>query len=387
MKICIINQLFSPYTKGGSEIIVESITNELKNLGHDIFVITCGKEQKTTTEKIINNIKIYRIGFEKYFAFQNIDNQNFIKRFLWRMNQLNNKYSFHSVYSILKKEKPDLVLSHNILGLGYSILKAIKILELNHIHTIHDVQLIEPSGILFPNSNLDSFKNKIYSVFTKNIFKNVKKIVSPSEILLKLHQKRGFFPFAETRVIKNPIKFKNLEIKNKDIKELRCLYLGQLESHKGIDILIQTFKKLVSNQFNLTIAGRGSLEKKIKNICLLVNNIDFYGSYNAEQEEELFKNHDVLIMPTLCFENSPMVIYEAMQNAIPVVVSKIGGIPELITEEENGFLFKTGDAEELINKLNYIYENKNLIPNMRNKCLEVAKNFDIKKYIDRIMNF
>lgn len=196
MKICIINQLFYPDSRGGAESVVELITRELKKLGHDVFVISCGREYKNTTQEEIEKIKIYRIGFEKYFPFQDISNQGFIKRLFWRINQLHNKYSFRAIYSILEKEKPDLILTHNILGLGYNILNAINILNINHIHTIHDVQLIEPSGILYPNSNIDSIKNKIYTLFTKNLFRNIKKIISPSEILLKIHLKKGFFGVA-----------------------------------------------------------------------------------------------------------------------------------------------------------------------------------------------
>ncbi len=135
------------------------------------------------------------------------------------------------------------------------------------------------------------------------------------------------------------------------------------------------------------MAGRGSLEEKIKNTSLVVNNISYLGSYTKKQENELFKNHDILIVPSLCFENSPMVIYEAMQNATPIIASKIGGIPELVIEGENGLLFKAGDIENLVDRLNYIYENKNLIASMREKCIEMVREFDIKNYINKILNF
>ncbi|HNV96761.1 MAG TPA: glycosyltransferase [bacterium] len=386
MKICIINHLFYPDRRGGAESVVELITNQLQKLNHEIFVITCGGEFKTTTEEKLDNIKIYRIGFEKYFSFQDINNQSFIKRLLWRINQFHNKYSFNAVYSILEKEKPDLVLSHGILGLGYNILRAINILDLKHIHTIHDIQLIEPSGVLLPNAKIDSIKNKIYTIFTKNLFRGVKKIVSPSEILLKLHLKRGFFPIADTKIIYNPL-IMTEKIKTNKSNELRCLYLGMLEEQKGINMLIRVFKKLDQNKFTLKIAGRGSLSEKIKNISQIISNVSFEGEFDWDIEKKLFEDTDLLIVPSLCFENSPMVIYEAMKSGIPVIASRIGGIPEIIINEENGYLFNTGDEKDLKQKLEYLYENKNVIENMKEKCIEKAKEFEISSYIKSLLDF
>ncbi|MDD4290318.1 MAG: glycosyltransferase [Patescibacteria group bacterium] len=386
MKICIINHLFYPDRRGGTESVVELLAKELKKLNHKIFVISCGEKFKITTEEELNNIKIYRIGFEKYFSFQNINSQSFIKRLLWRINQFHNKYSFNAVYSILEKEKPDLVLSHGILGLGYNILNAINVLNLNHIHTIHDIQLIEASGVLLPNTKIDSLKNKIYTIFTKNLFKGVKKIVSPSEILLKLHLKRGFFPIADTKIIYNPlIMSEKIEISKSD--ELRCLYLGMLEEQKGVNMLMRVFKKLDQNKFSLKIAGRGSLSEKIKNIAQTMSNVSFEGEFDWDIEKKLFENTDLLIVPSLCFENSPMVIYEAMKSGIPVIASRIGGIPEIIINEKNGYLFNTGDENDLRKKLEYISQNKNLIEYMKNSCIEKAKEFEISKYIKNLLEF
>jgi len=307
-------------------------------------------------------------------------------RFLWRINQLHNEYSLNTVYSILEKEKPDLVLTHNILGLGYNILKAIELLKLNHIHTIHDVQLIEPSGILLPNSKIDSFKNKIYRIFTKNLFKNIKKIVSPSEILLNIHLKRKFFPLANTKIINNPIVMgKPIEITKSN--ELRCLYLGILEEHKGINLLIKAFKKLDLKKFSLKIAGRGSLSEKTKNISQTMSNVSFEGEFDKNTQEKLFKNTDLLIVPSICFENSPMVIYEAMKNGIPTLASRIGGIPEIIINEENGYLFQSGNLNDLCNKLEYIYINKNSLENMKQVCIDKAKEFQISNYINKLLEF
>ena len=67
--------------------------------------------------------------------------------------------------------------------------------------------------------------------------------------------------------------------------------------------------------------------------------------------EEVFRETDVLILPSIWPENQPVTITEAMASRTPVIASAIGGIPELVTNEYNGYLFSPGCAEELAEKM------------------------------------
>ncbi len=388
MKICLINNLFTPDKKGGVETIVEIIANELKKQGHDIFVVCAGNQKNKTIEDEINKIKVYRVGWDKYFAFQDIDHQNFLLRFLYRIHQLNNKYSAKIIKGILNKEKPELVLSHNTLGLGYNIIKEVNKTNIKHINTIHDVQLIIPSGKLMVNQIINRTE-KIYAFFTKIIFKNCSYIISPSQALLDFYIKRGFFPNAKTKIIPNPlIPIKEtLTKKQKPSEKLKLLYIGQLERHKGVMNLIKTFRLLNQEKFSLTVAGRGSLSEQIKNIENILSNFKFFGEYNNQERTELLKQHDLIIVPSLCFENAPMVILEAWQSGIPVLASNFGGISELIEENKNGWLFNPEGLENLKNKLEEIYKTKNNIPQMSEYCLNNVSKFDVKNYIGHLTNF
>ena len=65
------------------------------------------------------------------------------------------------------------------------------------------------------------------------------------------------------------------------------------------------------------------------------------------------------MVPSIWYENSPIVIQEALSAGIPVIASRIGGIPEKIKEGGNGFLFEPGDVEQLVNHLKYFLDNSN----------------------------
>ena len=292
-----------------------------------------------------------------------------------------------------------MILSHNVLGLGYNIIKEINLsltffkkgvgdkTSIKHINTIHDVQLIIPSGKLIVNQVIN-LAEKIYAFFTKNIYKNCKYIISPSQALLNFYTKREFFPNTQTKIISNPILLskKNKAPLKKDSAKLKILYLGQLEKHKGLINLIKAFRTLDQDNFSLTIAGRGSLDEYLKNTECVLSNLKFFGEYNQPERIQLLQKHDLIVVPSLCFENAPMVILEAWEEGIPVLASNFGGISELIEEQKTGWLFNPENVGILKEKLKKIQKNRAELDQMSKYCLAKVKEFDVKNYINKILN-
>lgn len=139
--------------------------------------------------------------------------------------------------------------------------------------------------------------------------------------------------------------------------EHEFLYVGQLEPHKGVEFLVETFLKF-SDERNfkagLTIVGSGSRLEEIKKIVGDNKKIKILGRKNPGEIEELMLNADCLIVPSLCYENSPTVIYEAIAAQLPVIASRIGGITELMAAA-GGLLIEPGNQEELLKQLKLIF--------------------------------
>ncbi len=70
-----------------------------------------------------------------------------------------------------------------------------------------------------------------------------------------------------------------------------------------------------------------------------------------QQIGRVLRNTDVLIVPSLWYENSPLVVLEALQHLVPVIASRIAGVADLIRDGENGLLFRMGDAGDLALKM------------------------------------
>ena len=325
----ILSGLYPPYARGGAETVASSLANELREFGHTVSVMTTAK--KSTIEKV-GNIQIYTLRPRNIFWYGEIGRFSFFTRVIWHCFDIFNFWQCREVRKILKKEKPDIVWSHNLKGLGFLIPRMLKKEKFRHIHTLHDIQLIEASGV----SVALNLKSSFYSRLTKKLFGSPDIVTSPSQWLLSFYQNFNFFsrsagyilphvfgekPFGEMRVNKNN----------------KLLYLGQLEATKGVPFL---FEIAHEQNLSLIIVGNGSLQPYVQN-----SDFDYRGRLEGEELEQVWGEADFLVVPSLIVENSPTVILEAFSHGVPVIASKIGGIPELIQDGENGFLFEPGNRQ------------------------------------------
>ncbi len=375
MKICLINNLYEPYSKGGAEKIVEIMANGLLKLGHQVVIITTKpisiKNFNLEIKKISPKFKIYYIPALYY----NLNKLPKSLRFFWHIADTFDIGSYFKIKGILKKEKPNLVITHNLKGIGYLIPLAIRNLKIKHIHILHDVQLALPSGLMIygKEKELDDVFVKSYGLICRLLFGSPYLVISPSKWLSNFYQKKGFFKKSLVKVIPNPItsnKIENSETKSKQTNEtFKFLYVGQIEKSKGIFFLLDTLAKLSGIDCKLSIIGDGSLleeleikaesnfykNKKDKGLKSKQCSIEILGKKSHKEVEEKMLKSDCLIVPSLNYENSPTVIYEALLKGLPVIASNLGGISELV---EDKFLFRPKDKDDLISKIKYIVKNK-----------------------------
>lgn len=128
------------------------------------------------------------------------------------------------------------------------------------------------------------------------------------------------------------------------------LFVGQLEKHKGIIFLIETFKQIEKENIKLKIIGSGTLEKEILEMIKEDKRFEFLGRKESNDLAIELQKNDCLIVPSLCYENSPTIIYEAKSFDLPILASNLGGIPELINKSQEK-LFKPGNKADLIDKI------------------------------------
>ncbi|MFH1522271.1 MAG: glycosyltransferase [Patescibacteria group bacterium] len=395
MKICLINNLYKPYDRGGAVRILDMIAHGLKQAHHDVFIISSRPftNAKKKQEKE-NDIKTYYFRTFNITSYYNLGYIPIIFRIFWHLLDMFDIGSYLKIKKILKKEKPEIVNTHNLKGVGFLIPKLIKKLNIKHVHTLHDIQLLHPSGLMLcgKEKRLNNILSKIYSYFCRYLFSSPDIIISPSKWLANLHLDKGFFKNSKLFILPNPIEENNLhkKLQIKRSKKFRFLYVGQIEEHKGILFLIKTLKLLSddsnNDNFELVIVGVGSKIKKARKLARNDINIIFKKWENKDDGIKEMLKSDCLIVPSLCYENSPTVIYEAASVGLPVIASRIGGIAELI-HEFGGFLFKPGNESDLMYQMGWVMENSKDLEKIREMEIKKIKKFSIENYLEKILFF
>ena len=187
------------------------------------------------------------------------------------------------------------------------------------------------------------------------------------------------------------------DFKRKESNRVRFGFIGIILPAKGLDVLINAFNNIKGDQVDLRIYGRlfpyQGFEYYPRYVKRLVKNanIQFMGRFDHNNVAKIFSEIDILVVPSIWYENSPFVIQEAILAGIPVIASDIGGIPELVKNGENGLLFKPNDADNLYEKISLILDNPALIENLRQnikllKSIEVNAREIENIYMDLMAN-
>lgn len=358
MRICFIANLYPPLARGGAGRVVSEEVHALKCEGHEVSVITAEDvrddgsiEPRMTVE---DGVRVYRFFPMNLYFYGELSKHGMLSRMAWSLWDLVNPHAASVVRKILEDEHPDVVHTHNLKGIGFSVPRVIRALGIRHIHTLHDVQLAVPSGQLMLGDE-ERIRSRAYRFYTKVMrwrMGSPDVVISPSSYLMKFHTARDFFPSSEKVLLPNPAPVVEPPSHSKS-KEMRFLFLGQLEPHKGIIWLMEVMKKFFVKHpmSRLDIVGDGSAKEEALMLAGQERRFAFFGRLLPEQFPSIFKDTDYVIVPSLCHENAPTVIGEAFAYGVPVIVADIGGASEAVRDGKNGFVFRPGDTKSILETL------------------------------------
>lgn len=379
MKILQINKFH--YPRGGAERYYFDLSILLEKNGHQVVPFAVQDEK---------NIKT---SFSEYFA-KKINLDKFSLEAV--LKSLYNWEAGKKLEKLIQAEKPDIAHLHNIsYHLTPSIIWVLKKYNIPIVQTLHDYKLICPNYQLFTGNSacFGCKKYKYYQCVKNKCVKNsyAKSLLAASEmylhkLILKSYEKVDAFiaPSAYMKNISaefgiNPKKittvnnFINTKINTKELAEENyILYFGRISQEKGIDILVEAMKNVPA--VKLKIAGDGPQINQLKQITRdlgLDNQIEFVGMKFGDELESIVNRSMAVVVPSVWPENFPFSILESLERGKVVIASRIGGIPELIQDNINGFLFNPGDIIGLTRVINSL-KNRDLtsIKIMAKNCVE-----------------
>ena len=162
---------------------------------------------------------------------------------------------------------------------------------------------------------------------------------------------------------------------------IRFLFSGQLIHRKGVDILIEAFKKVAPHfeHTSLTILGDGPLRRELEARVPpeIRDRVTFEGMVQWESLPRYYSNADVFVFPSR-HDGWGIVVPEAMASGLPVVSTKeVTAALDLVHENQSGFLFQKDDEDALVSHMTYFCENPHEICRMSQAAREIVKTVDI----------
>jgi glycosyltransferase involved in cell wall biosynthesis len=188
---------------------------------------------------------------------------------------------------------------------------------------------------------------------------------SPSQFLKQKLIEFGV-PDEHVSVVSNGFRYDPARVRPK--QPGRRLRFGMIGMHrlKGLHLLIEAFRELPQHAAELRVYGqvadpRYAAEQQRR---AQGYNIRFCGIYAQEALYDVFSEIDVLVVPSIWYENCPTVIREAFATGTPVLASDIGGMAEAVEDGVNGLLFAAGDPVDLRRKLDWLIQHREALPAM-----------------------
>lgn len=169
------------------------------------------------------------------------------------------------------------------------------------------------------------------------------------------------------------------------------LYFGRISQEKGIITLIKAYA--ASNiTTELYVVGRGPLDQEVKDLVhelKIEDKVRILGFKSGEELQNIVRGAKCVFLPSECSENSPISLLEAMAAGRPIVVSRNGGLPELIQDDKNGYIVTPRSVEDfaaVFRKMDQFGEDK-LIAMGKNSQDIVKELADIDNYVKTISGY
>lgn len=378
MKILQI-QKFNYLLGGGSRYYFE-LTKLLQRHGHQISQFCVDHPDNLPSR------------FQRYFISNvSYEKNDLVSRLKLFGRMLYSVEAKTKIKQLLSDLRPDIVHIHDIHHhISPSILPVIKQLSIPIVQHLGDYHLISPNYHMFHDGRICEITkpDRYYRAFFHRCVKS-SYTASFAELTEKyLHNLLGW----ERNLIDCFI-VPSLFMKNKlieygvDPDKIECvphfidvssyktnynagafiLYFGRLSPEKGLEILLEAMSQLPD--IPLIIAGRGPHEEALKERVrhLGMQNVRFAGFKDGNALKRLIAGGRFTVLPSIWYEVFGLSILESFACGKPVIASRIGGIPEVITDSYNGFLVQPGSSEKLAEKIAYLWSSPSL-------CLRMGKN-------------
>lgn len=383
MKPLFICSLYHPNQVGGAEKVVRALAEGMLQQGHEPVVVSTQDGPRDRVGQV-DGVKVHYIGLKNIYWPHSRKERPGIAKALWHGIDRYNPLMARAVARILDDEKPDVVNTHNLTGFSCAVWSTVKSRRLPLVHTLHDYSLICPKTSMFrdgANCQNQCTTCALYRSPSQRISQSVSHVVGVSGFTLQRHLAAGYFQAARrAEVIHNGLPGEpSADLGHEGARAggpLRLGYVGHLIPQKGILELVRQMAHWQSGQCELLVAGRGAPAYEAMLLAEAPKNVRFLGFVNAD---DVYRAVDVLVVPSLSHEALATTVPEAYMHGVPVIVSRRGGLPEMVEEGRTGLSYEPLEPGALREAIDVFVRDRAILPGMRRLALDKARYFMVER--------
>jgi glycosyltransferase involved in cell wall biosynthesis len=374
VKILLVHNEYGKFS--GEEAVVQSLSRLLAEHGHQVHHFSRSSA----------NIPDMRLGEIRAF-FSGI-------------------YSFSSKKAMrqyLREFKPDIVHIHNLFPLiSPSILPVCRKAGIPVVMTVHNYRLVCPNGLHMTHGqicekcsggkewwcvirNCEGSFFKSFGYALRNYIARTLRLFHDNVAIYACltefqRQKLIDAGFQESRIVVIP-NMCNVQGAESATNGEYVGFVGRISPEKGIDVLLQCAKILKHIPFKVA----GDFES---DICKSAPpNVEFCGFLQGDDLDMFRQQMRIAVMPSIWYETFGLVLAEAASYGKPVIVSRLGAMAEIVEDGRTGLHFEPGNAEDLAEKIQYLWDNPDMCKEMgRAGRAKVLREYSSEKYYQRLMD-
>lgn len=376
-KIVIVHNAYGKLS--GEEIVINNLAALLKERG--ISVSRFNRSSAEIENKRLGKISAFCAGIHNPFAKKEFE-------------------------KFLKDQRPDVVHIHNLYPLiSPSILLVCKKLRIPVVMTIHNFRLACPNGLLLSRGEIchrclggreywcilrncenDIFKSTGYALRTvaarvlRSYYDHVDHFICLTRFQRDILIKEGL-PHDKVSVLANPVEIKVAEQSIAEKKD-NVLFVGRVSKEKGIASLFAAARTCSDIPF--VLAGDYATMPEARGMA--GENIALLGALKPQALGALYKKARIFVLPSVWYEGFPTVLLEAMSHSLPIICSRIGGLPEIVEDNITGLLYEPGNVSELAARIQTLWQDVDLCKQLGyagRKKLE--EKYGAEKLMDRLI--
>lgn len=337
---------------GGEDTVVNNEKKMLEDNGHNVILYTRHNDE--------------------------LKKLSILQKLLLPITTIFNITTYRDIKSLIKEHKIEIIHVHNTLNLiSPAVYYAAFACKVPVVQTIHNFRLLCPGATLYRDGKIceECLEKGLvcalkYSCYRGNKLQTLACVLSTQiHRLLGTYGKLNYICLTEFNrkkilTLKN-IKPEKVFVKPNFVDEIgeiipyekrknQFVFVGRLDKLKGIDFLLEAWKKMGNNSPKLVICGTGPMEEWCHKFISenKLKNIEMKGFVSNHKVKDIIANSNAVILPTQWYEGFPMIILEAYSVGTPVIGSDLGNVGDIIIPNKSGWKFRINLVDSLISAIN-----------------------------------